>query len=159
MAYALSDMQIKNDAFEQDGMIPSKFTGEGKNVSPALSWINLPGGAKAFAVIFHDADAPFVSSQGTYGCVHWVLYNIPGNVSHLDEATELYTKGTNDFGKTCYNGPMPPEGHGLHNYYFWVLALDEAMELEPGLTMRQLLEKIEPNLIGMNRLTGRYGRD
>jgi phosphatidylethanolamine-binding protein (PEBP) family uncharacterized protein len=54
---------------------------------------------------------------------------------------------------------MPPNGHGLHNYYFWVLALNEAVALEPGLTMWQLLEKIEPHLIGMNRLMGRYKRD
>jgi phosphatidylethanolamine-binding protein (PEBP) family uncharacterized protein len=54
---------------------------------------------------------------------------------------------------------MPPNGHGLHNYYFWVLALDEAVALEPGLTMWHLLEKIEPHLIGMNRLMGRYKRD
>ncbi len=159
MGFALSDMRVKSDAFKQDGMIPSRCTGEGEDISPALSWTNPPQGAKAFAVICHDPDAPLVSSGGTYGFVHWVLYNIPGNVSHLDEATGLYTEGVTDFGKTGYNGPMPPNGHGLHNYYFWVLALDEEVELEPGLTMWQLLERVEPHLIGMNRLTGRYSRD
>jgi hypothetical protein len=91
--------------------------------------------------------------------VHWVLYNIPGDVTHLDEGTHLYTNGVTDFGKTGYNGPMPPNGHGLHNYYFWVLALDKAVELAPGLNLWQLLEKTEPHLIGMNRLMGRYKRD
>lgn len=159
MGFALSDIQVKSDAFEQDGMIPSKHTGEGEDVSPALSWTNPPEGTKAFAVICHDPDAPLVSSNGTYGFVHWVLYNIPRDVSSLDEATGLYTKGVSDFGNAGYNGPMPPNGHGLHRYYFWVLALNEEVELDPGLTMWQLLEKIEPNLIGMNRLTGRYKRD
>ena len=159
MGFALSEMQVKSDAFEQDGMIPSRFTGEGEDVSPALSWVTPPEDTKAFAVICHDPDAPLVSSQGTYGFVHWVLYNIPGDVSHLDEATGLYTQGVSDFGNAGYNGPMPPNGHGLHRYYFWILALDEAVEIEPGFTMWQLLEKIEPNLIGMNRLTGRYSRD
>jgi phosphatidylethanolamine-binding protein (PEBP) family uncharacterized protein len=54
---------------------------------------------------------------------------------------------------------MPPNGHGLHNYYFWVLALDKALALEQGLNLWQLLEKAEPHLIGMNRLIGRYKRD
>lgn len=159
MGFALSEMQVKSDAFEQGGLIPPRHTGEGEDVSPALSWTNPPRGTKAFAVICHDPDAPLVSSGGTYGFVHWVLYNIPGDTSRLDEATELYTKGVSDFGQPGYHGPMPPNGHGLHSYYFWVLALDEKAELEPGLNMWQLLEKIEPHLIGMNRLTGCYKRD
>lgn len=100
-----------------------------------------------------------VSSNGTYGFVHWVLYNIPADVTHLEEGTGLYTAGINDMGETGYIGPMPPNGHGLHNYYFWILALDKAVELEPGLTLWRLLEKVEPHLIGMNRLVGRYKRD
>jgi hypothetical protein len=74
-------------------------------------------------------------------------------------AADLYTAGTNDMGETGYNGPMPPNGHGLHNYYFWILALDKAVELEPGLSLWRLLEKTEPHIIGMNRLIGRYKRD
>ena len=53
---------------------------------------------------------------------------------------------------------MPPEGHGTHHYYFWVLALDAEPALEPGLTLPQLLGAIEPHLIGMNRLVGTYRR-
>ena len=159
MGFALSTMQLKSEAFKQDGLIPSKFTGEGADVSPALSWTDPPAGTQAFAIICHDPDAPLVTGNGTYGFVHWVLYNIPGNVTHLEEATNDYTSGKTDFGKTRYNGPMPPNGHGLHSYYFWVLALKEAVKLEEGLTLWQLLAKIEPQLIGMNRLVGRYKRD
>ncbi len=61
-------------------------------------------------------------------------------------------------GNSGYNGPMPPEGHGVHNYYFWLLALDEETQLEPGLSMWSLLERIEPHVIGMNRLVGAYSR-
>jgi len=53
---------------------------------------------------------------------------------------------------------MPPEGHGEHKYYFWVLALDRDLGLEPGLTLWDLLEKIEPHVVGMNRLVGSYRR-
>ncbi len=158
MGFALSDMQLTSTAFEQGGSIPKQYTGEGVDVSPALSWSNAPEGTEAFAVICHDPDAPLVSPGGTYGYVHWVLYNIPANVTGLEEGTTAFTNGKTDFGTEVYGGPMPPNGHGTHHYYYWVLALNKRVELEPGLTMWQLLEHVEPDLIGMNRLIGTYVR-
>lgn len=159
MGFALSDIQLLSTAFEQSGAIPARHTGEGEDLSPALSWNSAPDGTRAFAVICHDPDAPLVTSQGTYGFVHWVLYNIPGSVTSLAEGSDQYTRGSNDFGKQGYGGPMPPVGHGRHNYYFWVLALKDEVELDSGLTMGELLTQIEPQLIGMNRLVGSYQRD
>ncbi|MCP4470702.1 MAG: YbhB/YbcL family Raf kinase inhibitor-like protein [Gammaproteobacteria bacterium] len=159
MGFALSDIQLSSTAFGQGGSIPTKHTGEGEDLSPALSWDNVPDGTRAFAVICHDPDAPLVTSQGTYGFVHWVLYNIPGAITGLAEGSDQYTQGKNDFGKEGYGGPMPPNGHGQHRYYFWVLALRGDIELDSGLTMGELLSLIEPQLIGMNRLCGSYQRD
>ena len=159
MGFALSDIQLSSSAFEQDGSIPTKYTGEGEDVSPALSWNDVPDGTQTFAVICHDPDAPLVTSQGNYGFVHWVLYNITGSVSSLVEGCDQFTQGNNDYGKEGYGGPMPPNGHGLHKYYFWVLALGDDVELDSGLTMGELLARIEPQLIGMNRLRGNYQRD
>ncbi|MEX0941459.1 MAG: YbhB/YbcL family Raf kinase inhibitor-like protein [Pseudomonadales bacterium] len=159
MGFALSDMQLTSDAFDNGAAIPAKHTGEGEDVSPALAWSNAPDGTRAFAVICHDPDAPLVSPNGTYGFVHWVLYNIPANVTSLSEGDSGYTAGKTDFGKTGYGGPMPPNGHGTHQYYFWILALKDDAALEPGLTLWQLLQKVEPDLIAMNRLIGAYKRD
>jgi Raf kinase inhibitor-like YbhB/YbcL family protein len=128
------------------------------DVSPALSWTDAPAGTRSFAVICHDPDAPLISPRGVYGFVHWVLYNIPGSVNHLAEGGKEHTPGKNDFGKTSYGGPMPPNGHGKHQYYFWVLALNDAAPLDPGLTLWDLLARIEPRVIGMNRLVGTYER-
>lgn len=158
MGFALSDMRLKSAAFSNGGPIPSKHTGVGVDTSPQLSWNNAPAGTKSFAVICHDPDAPLVSPGGTYGFVHWVLYNIPGNVAEIAEGSTNYTKGKNDFGKSGYGGPMPPVGHGRHHYYFWVLALDQELDLEEGLTLWQLLARVEPSLIGMNRLVGTFER-
>jgi len=36
--------------------------------------------------------------------------------------------------------------------------LDKETELEAGLTLWELLAAIEPNVLGMNRLTGTYQR-
>jgi len=157
MGFALSEMQVSSDAFAQDGGIPRRHTGEGEDVSPALAWTGAPQNARSFAVICHDPDAPLVGT-GTYGFVHWVLYNIPGDATTLDEGTDRHTDGSNDFGSTGYGGPMPPEGHGPHRYYFWVLALDSAPELEAGLSLWELLARIEPHVIAMNRLVGVYER-
>lgn len=158
MGFALSSMQLSSPAFEANGAIPAKHTGEGVDVSPALSWRDAPDGTKSFAVICHDPDAPLVT-PGRYGFVHWVLYNIPGSATDLAEGTDEHTQGVSDFGKPGYGGPMPPEGHGVHNYFFWLLALDRALDLEAGLGMWDLLREVEPHVIGMNRLVGTYRRD
>jgi len=157
MGFALSDMQLTTRAFESRGVIPRKYTGEGDDVSPALSWSGAPDGTKAFAVICHDPDAPLVT-PGTYGFVHWVLYDLPASTTSLDEGTGEGTAGVNDFGNAGYGGPMPPEGHGVHHYFFWVLALDRELDLEAGLTLWKFLEKVEPHILGMNRLVGTYER-
>ncbi len=157
MPFALSDMQLKTTAFDNRAAIPKRHTGEGEDVSPALSWSGAPDGTKAFAVICHDPDAPLVK-PGNYGFVHWVLYNLPGSLSNLDEGSGEGTAGVNDFGNAGYGGPMPPDGHGVHHYFFWVIALDKELGLEPGLTMWQFLEKAEPHILGMNRIVGTYER-
>lgn len=158
MAFALSTLQLTSPVFDDGGAIPARHTGEGDDISPALVWQGAPEGTRGFALICHDPDAPLVQN-GTYGFVHWVLYNIPASVTSLEEATRVGTRGKNDFGKLGYGGPMPPEGHGAHRYYFWLLALDKPTDdLPEGLKIHDLLVKVEPHLLGMNRLVGIYQR-
>jgi Raf kinase inhibitor-like YbhB/YbcL family protein len=157
MGFALSGMRLTSSAFDDGGAIPTQFTGEAEDVSPQLAWTDVPEGARSFALICHDPDAPLVK-PGTYGFVHWVLYGIPGDVSELPEACADYVQGVNDFGNAGYGGPMPPEGHGTHHYFFWLLALDNEPDLPAGLSMWELLDRIEPSVIGMNRLVGTYVR-
>ena len=157
MGFALSTMQLTSPAFAAGGAIPTKHTGEGEDVSPALAWRGAPDDAQSFAVICHDPDAPLVT-PGRYGYVHWVLYNIPASVTGLAEATAEHTQGVSDFGKPGYGGPMPPEGHGVHHYFFWLLALDAELPLDAGLGMWDLLAKVEAHTVAMNRLVGTYQR-
>jgi len=157
MGFALSDLKLSSTAFDDGGPIPARHTGEGEDVSPEMSWSGLPEGARSLALICHDPDAPLVS-PGNYGFVHWVLYGIPASADGLPEGVTDYVQGVNNFGNAGYGGPMPPEGHGIHHYYFWLLALDSEPDLEPGLTMWDLLDRIEPSVIGMNRLIGTYSR-
>ena len=157
MGFAPSTMQLTSTAFEPLGRIPKQYTGEGADISPPLKWRNPPQGTKGYALVCHDPDAPLVTPAG-YGFTHWVLYNILGSVTELREADKGYTSGTNNMGKQGYNGPMPPEGHGIHHYYFWLLALKAETKLEPGLSMLDLFAAIEPDVLGMNRLVGTYSR-
>jgi Raf kinase inhibitor-like YbhB/YbcL family protein len=158
MGFALSDMQLTSPAFAAGGAIPRKHTGEGDDVSPALAWAAAPPQARSFAVFCHDPDAPLIT-RGHYGYVHWVLYNIPASVSGLAEGEDDgYSSGRNDFGKPGYGGPMPPEGHGTHYYFYWILALDTDSKFPAGLTLWQFLEQAEPHVIAMNRLVGTYRR-
>lgn len=158
MGFALSDISLRSSAFNHGQDIPSKHTGEGVDHSPQLSWDGAPDGTQGFAVVCHDPDAPLITTAN-YGFVHWVLYNIPGNVRELDEDTDQFTAGLNDFGNQGYGGPMPPPGHGTHHYYFWIIAIQSSLGLPAGITMAQLFEAIEPEVLGMNRLVGRYQRN
>ncbi|TVS12901.1 MAG: YbhB/YbcL family Raf kinase inhibitor-like protein [Gammaproteobacteria bacterium] len=157
MGFALSDIQLSSPAFKPGDAIPKRHTGEGEDVSPALAWTDAPAGTRSFAVICHDPDAPLIKDD-TYGFVHWVLYNIPASVMALEEGSNGFTQGSNDFGSAGYGGPMPPPGHGVHHYFFWVFALDQELALESGLSQPELLAKIEPHVLGMNRLVGTYQR-
>lgn len=157
MGFALSKMKVTSTAFGSLDSIPTRHTGEGEDVSPQLAWSGGPNEAKSFAVICHDPDAPLVS-PGSYGFVHWVLYNLPASTTSLEEGTRKGTTGSTDSGRTGYGGPMPPEGHGPHHYYFWVLALDADLDLEPGLTLWEFLKRAEPHVVAMNRLVGTYER-
>ena len=157
MGFALSDMQLTSTAFSDGDRIPARHTCEGEDVSPPLVWTNAPEGTQEFALICHDPDAPLIQ-PATYGYVHWVLYNIPGDVSELAEGADQYTNGVTDFGDQKYGGPAPPPGHGTHRYFFTLFALNSKASLEAGLSMWQLLEKIEPKVVGMNRLMGTYSR-
>lgn len=158
MGFALSDMQLRSPAFSDGQPMAQKYSSEGENVSPPLIWSDAPAQTKSFAVFCHDPDAPLVSKRGDYGFTHWVLYNIPANVTKLEEGCRDYAQGKNNFDKSGYGGPLPPNGHGRHRYFFWILALDVEPTLQDGLGLSELLEKVEPHILGMNRVVGTYER-
>ena len=147
----VADLKLASSAFDGHSRMPDKHTSNGEDVAPSLEWKGVPEGTKAFAVVVHDPDAPLVD-----GFTHWVAYNIPGDAEGLPEGGGDATEGANSFGNTGYNGPAPPPGHGPHHYYFWVYALDEDLDLEPGLERRALLEQIEDHVIEQARLVGTY---
>ena len=148
----VAELRIKSPAFDGHKRIPERHTGDGEDVSPALEWTGAPEGTQSFAVVVHDPDAPLVD-----GFTHWVAYGIPGDASGLPEgAQDGLVQGTHSMGERGYMGPAPPPGHGPHHYYFWVYALDDDLELEPGLDRRTLLDRIEDHVIEQARVIGTY---
>ncbi len=158
MGFALSnELVLRSLAFDNRSEIPRAYTREGRDISPPLTWSGAPEQTKSFALFCHDPDAPLVTLR-RYGFVHWTLYNIPAGVSELPEGIKDYTSGSNDFDQVGYGGPLPPEGHGPHHYFFWLLALASDEKLEEGLSLWELLEKVEPHILAMNRVVGIYER-
>lgn len=155
-------LNLTSSAFENDGTIPEKYTGDGDNVSPPLSWSLAPDGTKSFALICDDPDAPGAT------WVHWVIYNIPADVSELPEAVadeaELSSpkgalQGTNDFVENQYGGPAPPPGPA-HRYFFKIYALDTMIDLDSSsATKDELLSAIEGHILASGELIGKYGRE
>jgi Raf kinase inhibitor-like YbhB/YbcL family protein len=150
----VADLKIKSPAFEGHKRIPDKHTSNGENVAPPLEWSGAPEGTRAYALVVHDPDAPLVE-----GFTHWVAYGIPAETTSLPEGGEGPVQGLNSMGEEGYTGPAPPPGHGPHHYYFWVYALDEDLELPPGLDRRALLTQIEDHVIEQARVIGTYSNE
>jgi Raf kinase inhibitor-like YbhB/YbcL family protein len=147
----LGELALRSPAFSNHKPIPRRHASDGENVAPALEWSGVPDGTEAFAIVVYDPDAPLVD-----GFTHWVTYGIPGDAHGLPEGGGDAFAGLTTRGDTGYRGPAPPPGHGLHHYYFWVYALDEDLDLEPGLDRRALFERIEDHVIEQARLVGTY---
>lgn len=150
-------LKITSKAFGQGENIPPEYTCDGEDKSPPLEWNNIPDNTKSLALISDDPDAP----SGTW--VHWVAYNIPAgrdnfeeDIPTTDKLEDGTTQGRNDFGKIGYGGPCPPGG--THRYSFRIYALDKELQLDPGLTKKELLNEIQGHVIDQGELMGKYSR-
>src|SRR5690348_14210490 len=117
--------RLTSSSFEHEKEIPTKYTCEGRDLSPPLAWAGAPDGTKSFALIVDDPDAPDPKAP-RMTWVHWILYNLDPNVTSLGEAIgELPAgarEGKNDWKRVGYGGPCPPIGR--HRYFHKLYALD-----------------------------------
>jgi Raf kinase inhibitor-like YbhB/YbcL family protein len=150
-------MILKSTAFVDGGMISSRYTCDGRNVSPPLSWEEAPAKTRTFALICDDPDAP----SGDW--VHWVIYDLPPDLHGLPEGVATVKvlpdgskQGINDSVKIGYDGPYPPGG--THRYYFKLYALDASPGLAPGKTKADVLSKMKGHVLAQAQLMGKYSR-
>lgn len=151
-------MSISSPSFLGGGEIPKKFTCDGIDVSPQLTWTEPPSGTKSFALLVDDPDAPV----GNWN--HWALWNLPASARGLPENVRKEAslpdgmqQGRNDFRKTGYNGPCPPPGKP-HRYYFKLFALDTTLELRAEAGKRELEAAMKGHILDQAEWMGRYGR-
>jgi Raf kinase inhibitor-like YbhB/YbcL family protein len=158
MTHELMAIVVKSPAFAEDGPIPAKYTGDGKDVSPPLTWSGVPHGTRSLVLLCEDPDAP----RGTWS--HWVLFNLPAETRELAEGLPAEAtlpaggvQGSNDFGKIGYGGPAPPPGKP-HRYYFKLTALNTTLNLSAGAKRQEVLSAMEGHVLGEGWLMGVYGR-
>ena len=146
-------MSIHSPAFADGSTIPRKYTRDGDNFSPPLSWSGAPEGTRSFIVVMEDPDAP----GGTFR--HWAAYDLGPDQTGLPENAQAREVGVNDFGRPGYDGPQPPKGHGLHHYHVRVAALDvDHLEVKPSARVREIWEAARPHVLDQAEFVGTYMR-
>ena len=150
-------LKLTSPAFTHEGEIPSRFTCEGEDVSPALEWSGAPPGTKSFALIVDDPDAPDPKAP-KMTWVHWVLYDLPASANGLPENVGLRPAGAhdgkNDWKRTGWGGPCPPIGR--HRYFFKLYALDTALPALAAPTKAELEAAMKGHVLGEAQLVGTY---
>jgi Raf kinase inhibitor-like YbhB/YbcL family protein len=125
-------MTVTSSAWPDGGQVPEKHTQAGEEVSPPLSWSNVPAGVVTFVLVVHDLDA--ASGGGAGDLLHWMLWNIPATVTALPEgvpAASQLPDGTRQISATgpSYRGPGAPRSGVAHHYVFELYALDAALDV------------------------------
>lgn len=146
-------LSITSMSFRNEEPIPQRFTCDGVDLSPPLSWSGMPKGTRSFALICDDPDAP----MGTW--VHWVAFNIPATATGFMEGKvpEGTILGVNSWGKPGYGGPCPPGG--THRYFFRLFALDTRLDLPRETSTEGLTKAMDGHVLAQVELMGKYSRE
>jgi Raf kinase inhibitor-like YbhB/YbcL family protein len=154
-------MTLTSAAFKHGGEIPAKYTCDGEDISPPLSWSDVPPTALSLALIVEDPDAPDPAAPQRIW-THWVLYDMPPDTDGLEEdvtSSELppgTREGLNDWHRTGYGGPCPPIGR--HRYFFKLYALKTVLPDLGKPNRARLLLEMEGEIIEQTELIGLYQR-
>lgn len=152
-------LSLNSSVFNQGGVIPSKYTCEGDDVAPPLEWDGVPENAQSLVLIVDDPDAPDPAAP-RMTWVHWVVYNLPPDVTGLPEGTmaEMLPAGTkqglNDWNNIGYGGPCPPVGR--HRYFFKLYILDTVLENLNSPTKAEIEAAMQGHVIAQAELVGTY---
>jgi len=150
----MSDMTLTSEAFEDGGVIPSRYTCDGENINPQLSWSRIPEDAQTLVLIMDDPDA--VKPAG-HVWDHWVVFDMqPATVDVKENSEPEGVSGNGSSGSTGYSGPCPPDGE--HLYFFKLYALDTTLSLSEGATKAEVQTAMQGHVIAEAQLTGRYTR-
>ena len=148
---------LKSSAFKNGEPIPAKYTSEGENISPPLSWEGVPDSTQSLVLIVTDPDAPDPAAP-KLTWVHWVVYNIPPGVTSMAEGAKGLPKGAvqglNDWQRANYGGPSPPIGR--HRYFFKLYALDVLLKDVKDPTRKGIEAAMKGHMLAQAELVGTY---
>lgn len=151
-------LSLTSSAFENGESIPMHFTCDGdRKKNPPLAISGVPDGAESLALLVDDPDVPKeIRADGVFD--HWVLFNIPTNITHIEEGGSVGYEGVNGRGELAYTGPCPPKEYepSEHRYFFRLYALDTMLDLEEGVTKADVIAAMEGHVIEKAELMGKY---
>lgn len=155
---------VQSPVMASGDTMPREYTPDGPNLSPPLTWSNLPAGTREIAVLCSDFGAGNPAPW-----VHWIIYGIPATAAGLPEGLPILpetqmppeltgaVQGLNGWRRPYYRGPAPPAGTP-HIYHFTVYALDQPLGLGPGLDREDLLKAMDGHILGQGDLAPVYTR-
>jgi Raf kinase inhibitor-like YbhB/YbcL family protein len=159
-AMAEGSLRLGSPTVKPDGQMPEQHSAWRDNLSPGLTWTAVPD-ARSYVLVMEDADAKPVAPF-----VHWVAWNIPGDITQLQEGLSTdprlpepgLMQGRNSRGSTGYHGPRPPVGDAPHRYHFQLFALDTLLDLPVGADREQVLEAMQGHVLAKGTLMARYAQ-
>jgi Raf kinase inhibitor-like YbhB/YbcL family protein len=135
-------MELKSEAL-RNGEISVRYTKDGENISPPLSWSDLPAGTRELALLFEN-----ITPQTQEPFVQWLVYKIPPDARGLPEGYKHKAdpkepvdvlQGQNSLGNVGYDGPLGTLNRTIR-YRFRLFALDAPLDLPPGIDKQEFLK-------------------
>lgn len=153
-----SNLRVTSSMFTSGDALPERFTQNGENVSPPITWLKGPTGTMSYVVLVEDNGV-----SRPEPITHWIVYDIPGTVTRLplgvpagDRLENGAAQGKNIAGSAGYIGPKPPAGE-THPYHFQVFALSQRLNLDPATADRAaVLAAMRGKVVASGDLIGRY---
>jgi len=152
-------MALSSPAFAAGAAIPTVYSCQGEDRSPALEWSAPPAGTQSLALVVDDPDAPMKT------WTHWIVYNLPPDTRGLAESASAANgpstlpagavSGKNSWGREDYGGPCPPSGE--HRYFFHLYALDVALD-DQALDQSALLKAMDGHVLAQGEFFGTYSK-
>jgi Raf kinase inhibitor-like YbhB/YbcL family protein len=153
----MAALALTSPAFTHDSPLPLRYSADGDDLSPPLEWTGVPPGTKEIVLIGDDPDA----EGGLF--THWVVYGMAPDVSSLPEGLPKDTlvdnpvslvQGLNDFDDSGYTGPTQPEDRMPHRFFLRLFALDEELDIPPGVTRADLRRAAKDHILAQTELVG-----
>ena len=163
---AIQVLTLASDAWADGGSIPPKYTQAGDQVSPPLTWTNVPDSAVSFVLLMHDVDA--ASGNGTEDILHWMLWNIPAAARSLAEGVPQGSQLPDGMRQISasgpyYRGPGASAAGPVHHYVFELYALDAVLDVpavgaSPPQTRAAVLAAMAGHVRGKGAYVGLFKR-